>query len=75
MAETLRILHLRETPLLREDCAKVLGMDHAVVSLVAEGRETEQLWASGETSASFDDLQFTLGRGRGRTRCARERRS
>ncbi|MFD4693695.1 GAF domain-containing protein [Streptomyces sp. NPDC058463] len=66
MTETLRILHLGGTPLLGDDCARVLGMDHAVVSLVVEGRDTtEQLWASGETSASFDDLQFTLGEGPG----------
>ncbi|MFD9501234.1 ANTAR domain-containing protein [Streptomyces sp. NPDC060035] len=65
MAEILRILHLRGTPLLSGDCARVLGMDHAVVSLVVQGRDTEQLWASGGTSASFDDLQFTLGEGPG----------
>jgi GAF domain-containing protein len=40
-------------------------MDHVVVSLVVEDQATEQLWASGETSASFDDLQFTLGEGPG----------
>lgn len=66
MTETLRLLHLRGTPLLSDDCAKVLGMDHVVVSLVADDQAaTEQLWASGETSASFDDLQFTLGEGPG----------
>lgn len=65
MTETLRRLHLRGTPLLGDDCARVLGMDYVVVSLVVEDRATEQLWASGETSASFDDLQFTLGEGPG----------
>ncbi|MGW0667570.1 GAF and ANTAR domain-containing protein [Streptomyces sp. NPDC002746] len=65
MTEILRVLHLDAAASLGDGCVAVLGMDHLVVSLAVEGRITEQLWSSGETGASFEDLQFTLGEGPG----------
>lgn len=65
MTEILRALHTEAGSTLNDDCVSILGMDHLVVSLAVEGQITEQLWSSGETSASFEDLQFTLGEGPG----------
>lgn len=65
MTKILRALHLDAAAPLDDCCVSVIGMDHLVVSLAVEGQITEQLWSSGETSASFEDLQFTLGEGPG----------
>ncbi|MFC8824569.1 ANTAR domain-containing protein [Streptomyces sp. NPDC057137] len=69
MTGILRLLHLPAPPRrLADECAAVLGMDHLVVSLTVgdrADRALEQLWSSGATGASFDDLQFTLGEGPG----------
>jgi len=65
MIRILRALHTDAGPGLDVGCVSVLGVDHLVVSLVVEGRSTEQLWSSGTVGASFEDLQFTLGQGPG----------
>ncbi|MCF3960227.1 GAF and ANTAR domain-containing protein [Streptomyces fuscigenes] len=64
MTEILRLLH-GESGALPDCCAAVLGVDHVVVSLAVDGQITEQLWSSGATGSSFEDLQFTLGEGPG----------
>ncbi|MFC8829659.1 GAF and ANTAR domain-containing protein [Streptomyces sp. NPDC057137] len=65
MAEILRVFHAETTPRLSEGCVPALGMDQLTVSLALEGRLTEQLWSTDETSTSFEDLQFTVGEGPG----------
>ncbi|MGR8010678.1 ANTAR domain-containing protein [Streptomyces hypolithicus] len=65
MAEILRLLHGQAKPRIADGCAGILGMDHLAVSLAIEDQITEQLWSSGATSESFEDLQFTLGEGPG----------
>lgn len=65
MTRILGALHAGAGPGLDVGCVAALGMDHLVVSLVVEGRITEQLWSSGSVGASFEDLQFTLGQGPG----------
>ncbi|MFJ7057872.1 ANTAR domain-containing protein [Streptomyces griseobrunneus] len=65
MTRILRALHTDVGSGLDAGCVSVLGMDHLVVSLVVEGRTTEQLWSSGSVGALFEDLQFTLGQGPG----------
>jgi hypothetical protein len=65
MTEILRLLHGQAPPRLPDNCATVLGVDTLALSLVVEGQVTEQLWSSDETSAYFEDLQFTLGEGPG----------
>ncbi|MEV6010729.1 GAF and ANTAR domain-containing protein [Streptomyces sp. NPDC051976] len=65
MTEILRVLHSERGSGLHGGCVSLLGMDHLVVSLAVEGQITEQLWSSGETGTSFDDLQFALGEGPG----------
>ncbi|MFD3647689.1 ANTAR domain-containing protein [Streptomyces cyaneofuscatus] len=65
MTQILGALHAGTGSGLDVGCVSVLGMDHLVVSLVVEGRVTEQLWSSGSVGASFEDLQFTLGQGPG----------
>ncbi|MFD8061976.1 GAF and ANTAR domain-containing protein [Streptomyces cyaneofuscatus] len=63
MTQILRALHTGARPGLGADCVSALGMDHLVVSLVVEGRITEQLWSSDLVGGAFEDLQFTLGQG------------
>lgn len=64
MTEVLRLVHIQARPRLA-GCAEVLGVDGLAVSLVVNGRITEQLWSSGKTATLFEDLQFTLGEGPG----------
>ncbi len=65
MTQILRVLHTGAGPGLDAGCVSALGIDHLVVSLVVEGRITEQLWSSDLVGSAFEDLQFTLGQGPG----------
>lgn len=65
MSKILRLLHVEAAAPPVEACVTVLGVDHCVVSLLVEGQVAEQLWSTGRTGATFEDLQFTLGEGPG----------
>lgn len=65
MTEILRAFHAERGSRPSDGCASTLGMDQLSVSLALEGPTTEPLWTTGETSTSFEDLQFTLGEGPG----------
>ncbi|MFJ5049949.1 ANTAR domain-containing protein [Streptomyces sp. NPDC088719] len=65
MTQIVRAVHTTAGWEPTDRCLSLLGIDHLVISLAVKGEVTEQLWSSGETGASFDDLQFTLGEGPG----------
>ncbi|MDX3385385.1 GAF and ANTAR domain-containing protein [Streptomyces niveiscabiei] len=66
MAGLLRTLRRRGTGDPAQACARVLGADGVVLSMLPAGdRMPEPLWCHPELSARFEELQFTLGEGPG----------
>ncbi|MFC7217998.1 GAF and ANTAR domain-containing protein [Streptomyces polyrhachis] len=65
MAKALRTLDRDAGSGLAAVCARALDSDGVAVSLVLENSHAELVWCSGPVSASFEDLQFTLGEGPG----------
>ncbi len=66
MAEVLRSLRQGGVVDPARDCARALGAEGVVLSLlVGPGPTAEPVWCHPELGARFDELQFTLGEGPG----------